>query len=334
VFAAAAALALAADARAFVRETTVPGAPAAGVRLWWGCSPTLVMNATGSDGVRNAGTGGFVPRPCGDEAAARGAVANAMAAWAQDCSGLRFQDGGTSTLTIVGNDGTNLILFRGGDCQDPALVASNDPCHANASCARKYNCWEHGSSGLGADAVAVTWNTYSLQTGQIVDSDIEFFGWSGGDTPPLGAPYSNGNYFTCATSNTTCTLYGQPGCNWDDVTTIAIHELGHVLGLDHVCESGAAYLDFDPAGSCDSTSVMRTNGQPGDVKQVVSADDRSGVCAIYPSSKGILSTTCGAPQEEKKGGGCSSGSAGPLSLVLLAVWAGMRRRGLNRGGSR
>jgi len=87
-----------------------------------------------------------------------------------------------------------------------------------------------------------------------------------------------------------------------DLQTILTHEAGHFLGLAHATET---------------TSIMYALYQPGPID--LTADDVSGICAIYPLSKA-------------SSGGCSSTGApapsGPsaIGLALVALCTSRRRQ--------
>jgi len=64
-----------------------------------------------------------------------------------------------------------------------------------------------------------------------------------------------------------------------DVESIAVHEIGHFLGLDHSC-TDMAEMDCLPA----SQSVMNP-AYPGGLTREPLQDDQNGICDIYPNAK-------------------------------------------------
>lgn len=91
-----------------------------------------------------------------------------------------------------------------------------------------------------------------------------------------------------------------------DIQTVTLHEAGHVLGLDHT--------DIP-------TAVMANGRSAAEILRVLSADDRAGLCAIYPADTGAESGGCSAAPT-------AAGGATALWLLLAAallLWA--RRRG-------
>jgi MYXO-CTERM domain-containing protein len=262
--------------------------------------------------------------PCQDAAAATALIAATLPAWnnaaqagaAQACTDLTLQNGGTSTSTVLGNDGVNLVVFRTGWCSNVTVVPQNDPCRGTrGACAAKYNCWEHDASGT----IGLTTITYDTATGQMVDADIEFHGWDGD---------VNGYYLTCAASPACGNPpFGQANCASVDVGTVALHEAGHVVGLDHTCQYPAPY------NACPADSVMQPTIPSGSlaIRRTLSSDDVNGICTIYP--RGAATLTCassGGGGTTTSSGGCSSGGQGgllALAAAAMAVFRMRRRRG-------
>lgn len=91
-----------------------------------------------------------------------------------------------------------------------------------------------------------------------------------------------------------------------DIRTVALHEAGHVLGLDH---------------SALSSAVMADGRTPAEILRTLQSDDIAGICTIYPANAA------------DPGGLCSAGRAGaPQPLLALLALAGLtlllwRRRG-------
>jgi hypothetical protein len=317
-------LAAAGGAGAFVRETTaVPADPSSGRCLWWGTRQvTFKVNATSA--ATPPGGRAACPdcAPCLDAAAAAALVAATLPTWSgatragegQACTDFGFVSGGTTTATAVANDGLNLVVARTGWCSSTAVVPQTDACRATVgACAAKYNCWEHDASGT----IGLTTTTFSTATGQILDADIELHGWDG-NLP------ANGYLLTCAASPACSGFpWGPPpqaGCTSTDVASLALHEAGHALGLDHTC------LYAPPYDGCTAGSVMQPVIPSGAIRRALDPDDVAGVCAIYPT--GAATLTCGGAAPPKSGGGCSTaGSAGILALVAAALLAVTRARG-------
>ncbi len=205
------------------------------------------------------------------------AIRAGMEAWnAVECSSFHFDYGGTTGVTFVGFDeehwdnNKNLVIFQEAE-------------------------WIHGST-----AIALTTTTYDVDTGELVDADIEF----------------NGVNFRFTTNSP------QPGRV--DIQNTATHELGHVLGLDH---------------SPDPNATMYAEAPPGDTaKRTLAPDDINGLCFVYPLDGNIpyftddtMAEVCNDPPS----GGCSgcgvvSSERGQVfsmaALICLLLILGRRTR--------
>jgi len=135
------------------------------------------------------------------------------------------------------------------------------------------------------------------------------------------APPQHGWYFTCDKQEGwgQCATYGQAGCYYADLQNTLTHEVGHFVGLRHVCNAGGGTdSDLDPCGPPFAQITMYPLTSPGDVaKRTLDADDVAGVCAIYPSTGAAA-------------GGCGCGAGGApdalaATLVLIALWPRRRR---------
>jgi hypothetical protein len=302
-------LVTATPAAAFVRSTTGADPTAPGVCLAWKSrTVSYVINSAGYDSVPG----------CSSASTAEALAVASFPAWEQGCTDLRFSSAGTSSRTTIGNDGVNLVVFRKGACSDPQIVPATDPCHATpGACATAFNCWEHDTAGIGANTIALTTTTFRVDTGEIVDADIELFGWTAASSPSS----AQGWWFTCEAGPPCANGVGPhgrfpAGCTYIDLGKTVTHEAGHVLGLSHVCQF--------PGTSCDPTSIMFPTAQIGDARHTISTDDADAVCAIYPAGQ-AASTTNGclaqAPPPTTRGGGCSTGAAGDLSLLAASALA-------------
>jgi hypothetical protein len=141
--------------------------------------------------------------------------------------------------------------------------------------------WPHpGQSG--SSIIALTTTTYSAQTGEILDADIEF--------NSAGFRFMDCVATACDTSRGSIDM---------DLMNTAVHEIGHVLGLGHP--------NVEPAtdAHCDLQSTMCSTAQAGDVdKRSLADDDRNAVVFKYPS--GAANGYCNAPSCASNNQGCGS----------------------------
>jgi hypothetical protein len=167
-------------------------------------------------------------------------------------NGITFRFGGTTSGSSNGDDERNLIHFR--------------------------------SFAGGFDTFAQSILTYDVETGDLLDVDIELN--SSFDFDALDEPHSD-------------------PLGPVDVQAVLTHEAGHLLGLDHENRFGEAV-------------VMFFSDTPGNIThRNLSNDDRSGVRAIYPAD----SDNSGGDGD---GGGCATAetTAGDRWAVV-ALLAGL-----------
>ena len=141
--------------------------------------------------------------------------------------------------------------------------------------------WPYATEVIGLTVVSFT------DTGQIVDADIAF----------------NSKDWNFTWGDTDVDV---------DIRSIATHEIGHVLGLDH---------------SLDDTATMFAEYQPGQTHlRSLEEDDRLGLAHLYPCADGL----CTGDVAVYESSGCSLAAGAPaaLGLLLVIVAVGRRRRGL------
>jgi MYXO-CTERM domain-containing protein len=132
-----------------------------------------------------------------------------------------------------------------------------------------------------------------------------------------------------------------PDTSTMDLETALVHELGHVVGLDHNCYEGGFGLPRPvddqgaPVPPCNdapadvTASVMYTASGNGVVRRALSDDDARAICTLYPA------TTPPACQGALEPAGCSCDTGGDhrpsirgllLALPFLVLFAARRRR--------
>lgn len=237
------------------------------------------------------------------------AIDNAFTTWqqlARGCSDFEFIRGPRITDAKVGK-GTgddNVITFREENCRD--VVPISDPCQADGSCGNKHKCWEHSDS-----TIALTTSTYSTRTGVVFDSDIEFNAGKSAD----GARF----LFTTISSPPCSEGMESPFCTAYDIQNTATHEIGHLVGFDHVS---------------DPMSTMAPTAALGDLaKRAIDPGTASGFCGTYPRGKppvpcdelAQLKNRITARNTGTLGCSCS-GTPGLVAWLALALLARRSRR--------
>jgi hypothetical protein len=203
----------------------------------------------------------------------------------------------------------NVIVFREVSC--PEVVNDDDPCHDTTSCANDHGCWDHGFGVIG-----LTTSTYSTRTGHVLDADIEL-----NASQPGGA----GGFLFTTVSSPPCEGTPSSSCVAVDLQNTMTHEIGHVVGLDHVLTPG---------------STMESTAPPGEThKRIIDSGSAEGFCTIYP--RGLPPTQCLEPVEKglaltaDSRLGCAAAPASLLPAALLVAWSlrARRRRAVNPRGS-
>lgn len=140
------------------------------------------------------------------------------------------------------------------------------------------------AAGLPPSAIALTVVTFVQTTGEVRDADVMV--------------------------NLTVPLSASADARGNDLPTALVHEVGHVLGLDH---------------SNERTAVMWYGAGRGEQRRALQPDDVAGVCAIHPPS---LQRPCAAAVTDDAGCGCRAGTspARGWPLATLALIALRRRR--------
>lgn len=113
--------------------------------------------------------------------------------------------------------------------------------------------WVESAWSYGRQTLGVTLPAHNGR-GTLIDADILF----------------NGDHYTWRTGS------GNYCSNCTDVFSIALHEQGHFLGLDHSCSPG------QQCTTATQNAIMYA-AYPGRPKQTLGSDDIAGICAMYPN---------------------------------------------------
>ncbi|RYZ37600.1 MAG: matrixin family metalloprotease [Myxococcaceae bacterium] len=291
----------AAQAQLDYKRTLVPGRP-------------LCLVWPGRDYVYHLDAKGNTRTPDATEFTAIEAAFDAWRALSATCSDFRFIRGTDWQRNVdVGYDqdhpfdNYNVVTFRERNCQ--AVAPADDVCWQQETCGNVYQCWAHGGGTIG-----LTTSSFSFKDGRVVDSDIELNAAETNGVPTF--LFTTVNAPPCGADGpaTTCVAY--------DVQNTMTHEIGHVIGLDHVFSAG---------------STMEATASKGETsKRVIDAGSAAGFCSTYP--RGLPPTQCRTPVDpglklvaDGKGSGCGATAGGPVLSVLWLWTAGLlRRRGSRR----
>ncbi|RKH54757.1 myxosortase-dependent metalloprotease, MXAN_2677/MXAN_2678 family [Corallococcus llansteffanensis] len=287
--------AAAAGAQQDYKRTLVPGRP-------------LCLVWPGRDYVYHLDAAGSTRTPGDTEFAAIEAAFDAWRTLSATCSDFRFIRGEDWRQRVdVGYDeehpfdNYNVVTFRERDCQD--VAPADDACWEEETCGNVYQCWSHGGATIG-----LTTSSFSFKDGHVVDSDIEL----------NAAETDSGPTFLFTTVNgPPCEGVPATNCVATDLQNTMTHELGHVVGLDHVFAAG---------------STMEATASQGETaKRVIDAGSAAGFCSAYP--RGLPPTQCRIPEDpglklvaEGKGTGCAATAGGPSVAAVLLWAAGLVRR--------
>ncbi len=195
------------------------------------------------------------------------AVQRAFATWmSQTCPGggtpnLDIQYGGTTSSRDRGD------VFDGdGNLQSVSHVVT----------------WIETGWPADSQTVALTTNLFVPGTGVMVTADMEFNGqhWQ------WRARQGGGGWTGCSTSSSTCY----------DIETVALHEAGHFIGLNHV--------------DC-TDAVMFSQGSGSHERTALSIHEQTAICKLYPPRPANVTT------ERYTGEQCSYHTECPDGLCIF-----------------
>jgi len=237
--------------------------------------------------------------------------------WGKDCFSFSVQENASNQVDLGTAEqlmGQAFAAWENADCgggATPSLAVTN---FGPVSCDQtEYNqeagnantvifrdgTWPYVGQG---NTLALTTVTFSLDTGEIFDADLE----------------------VNSTPNLVLTV-GDEGVQYD-LLSILTHEAGHMLGLAHTPVDGA---------------TMTVEYVPGDLElRSLAPDDMAAICVAFPPGDDLsscdpeprhgFSTICGDDVPADGGCGCHTGRApaerGELALLGLLLTMGLRRR--------
>ena len=232
------------------------------------------------------------------------ALDSAFATWqvlSDSCSDFSFIRGPRIDAPNIGKgtEDANVLTFREESCRTAA--PQSDPCNSDGSCGNKYHCWDHSDG-----TIALTTLTFSTRTGLILDADIEF---------------NSATYLFTTISSPPCEPGREaPTCVAYDLQNTATHEIGHVVGFDHVDNPTSTMAPTAPVGE---TS-----------KRILDLGTADGFCSTYPAGgppmpcdeQAQLQRHINAQNAGSFGCTCSGVAGGPWLLGAAGLLFALRRR--------
>ena len=178
-----------------------------------------------------------------DETALTSALNTAFSLW----SGAQYQGTNVNTLSFTQGPDNSNTTFVSGDCVNSigfteslatGIIAETEiTSYSSSTPPFDYSCSRGPTPRTCPQEVCIS------------DADIEF---------------NSGAYFYTPS-------YGRPPSNYFDFQTVATHEVGHLIGLDHSGLANAVMYPYGDSGT-------------GGIKYALAIDDVIGSAALYPNS--------------------------------------------------
>lgn len=133
-----------------------------------------------------------------------------------------------------------------------------------------------------------SWRDEGFDAGAIATTDLSYVSSQDGQWEIVSGTLSfNNEQFRWNTA-----ALGASADDERDVQAVATHELGHILGLLHVCEHDGS----DGAPDCGRVAAPQRHtmypGYVGTSQRELSGDDEAGVCALYPAVDTCAAASC------------------------------------------
>ncbi|HLT30658.1 MAG TPA: matrixin family metalloprotease [Myxococcaceae bacterium] len=229
------------------------------------------------------------------------AVSRSLATWNEAfaaCGQLTFEERAPTGDRRFGyaQDGPNVssVVFFDRACRD---LGQLEGCTPGEDCDLVHDCWDHDDRFL-----ALTLPTYDC-AGRLLDSDVVV---NGADftLTTVDAPACQPALDVCLCPG------GGTSCVITDVENTLTHELGHVVGLDHIQLAGSTMSPWASPGETD--------------KRVLDPGTRAFVCEVYPAD-GPVQTCVVPPLDAELGRSVGCGAGTPLLPASLLWWWRRRR---------
>lgn len=224
-------------------------------------------------------------------------VDDAFAAWSRaSCASGTVPDIQLENLGFV-SCGDPVFQTEGGGNANVWMFRDDGWTHASRSSSSAY---------FDTGTLALTTVSFHIPTGHIYDADVEF-------------------------NSARMQLVVDAGPFEIDLPSIATHEAGHFLGLDHTTDPFSTMQE----GYTPGTTLLRT----------LSRDDENGICAIYPAGRevsedkscrpyGGFESSCSEAPTCSANPGPRKGALPLTSLLLASLWGvrTLRRRSTRAEG--